>query len=206
MSDHSPAYRGRPQGRPRVNLDWEEIAALCKKGCSATDIAQAYGYTQQTLYMRCIEDNGINWTDFKQHHFSQGNNILHGKQYEIAVNGDKQMLIWLGKNRLRQKDAVDNYVPGQVIGAAESALIASTLDALSKEGMSRLDGVKLLNQLLTELPHRKVEIERVLALPEELLESRRRRYQEDPILIPEEEPVRQDDVVQEPQPDMASDS
>ena len=34
----------------------------------------------------------------------EGNDVLFGKQYELAKSGDRGMLIWLGKNRLDQSD------------------------------------------------------------------------------------------------------
>ena len=35
---------------------------------------------------------------------AKGNSFLRAKQYEKALQGDNVMLVWLGKNRLKQTD------------------------------------------------------------------------------------------------------
>ena len=42
-------------GRPRIELDWEEFEKLCKLQCSLEEMCQFFGVSHQTLERRCKE-------------------------------------------------------------------------------------------------------------------------------------------------------
>lgn len=94
-------------GRPPVKLDWDEIGKLIMAGCPTSAIAAQFGVVDKTLYTRCETDLGIKLTEFTQEKRSKGDNLLRAKQYSVAMEGDRSMLIWLGKNRLEQKDQTE---------------------------------------------------------------------------------------------------
>lgn len=91
-------------GRPKVHIDWEKAKEMCLVGSPGTEIAGYFGIDANTVYARCLEDNGITFTEFSQPFYSKGENIIRKVQYEKAEKGDTAMLIWLGKNRLKQRD------------------------------------------------------------------------------------------------------
>ena len=63
-----------------------------------------------TLTRRCLEDIKTNFTDFFHSKKAKGETALRCKQYEVAMNGNIPMLIWLGKNRLDQRNIKLNQI------------------------------------------------------------------------------------------------
>lgn len=100
-------------GRPRVPIDWGKVANLCAAGAFAPSIAHEFGITAQTLYDRVQEEKGMDFTTFRRSHLERGDDLLRVKQFDMAVNGgNERLLIFLGKNRLGQRDKVEMSGPG----------------------------------------------------------------------------------------------
>lgn len=95
---------GRKPGRPRAVIDWALVKRQLSAGASGSSIAYELGIAAETLYLRCQEDNGMEFSAFRLLHFGRGNDLIAMKQFEVAMRGDKTMLVWLGKNRLGQRD------------------------------------------------------------------------------------------------------
>jgi IS30 family transposase len=89
----------------KVNIDWSYIGELCEAGCSGVEIASKLGIHQNTIYQRCKTDLNIEFVEFSQQKKQSGEALIKKTQFDMAVKDkDKTMLIWLGKNRLGQKD------------------------------------------------------------------------------------------------------
>lgn len=94
--------------RPRANIDWIEAGRLLQAGCDGVQIASYFGCDPETLYNRCKEDLSMGFTEFLRQNRSKGDALLLAKQYEAALKDkDRGMLIWLGKQRLGQRDKQD---------------------------------------------------------------------------------------------------
>jgi len=91
--------------RPKINIDWEIVNSLLEADCEGTEIAAYLGIKPDTLYHRCKEDNKQGFSEYLQQKKAKGNSLLKVKQFESAIK-DKNisMQIWLGKQRLGQKD------------------------------------------------------------------------------------------------------
>ena len=102
---------------------------------------------------------------YKQSKLSKGDALLRKTQAELAIESKHPgMLIWLGKNRLGQKDTPTvNYVQSATAGAAESALISETFEKLCRKGLSRMDALVLINEVLSDLPNKIEAYKAVLA-------------------------------------------
>ena len=98
---------GKGPGRPKVKLDWDEIGKLLTAGCKTVSIAEQFGVAVKTLYDRCEEDNNIGYALFSQEMKSKGDNLLQAAQFKNAMGGNTSMQIWLGKQRLGQKEKED---------------------------------------------------------------------------------------------------
>jgi hypothetical protein len=95
----------------KVILDWEKIGEMLRAGISGEQCAARLGIHSNTLYVRCKEETGFDFVTFRAEKRAEGDAFLLEKQYEIAYKeGDKTMLIWLGKQRLDQKDRAHNEV------------------------------------------------------------------------------------------------
>lgn len=95
-------------GRPKKSVDWNIVDEKLQKGCSGVEISAWLGISFNTLYAKCRKEKNIDFNAYSQIQKSKGNIPLREIQYDIAVSGDKQMLIWLGKQRLGQSDKSDN--------------------------------------------------------------------------------------------------
>jgi len=94
----------RKRGRPKVIIDWQEVGAMFEANSFAVDVARYIGCDDETLSKRCIKDLGITLSEYRQRCKAKGDVRLRAKQYDLALDGDRTMLIWLGKQRLNQTD------------------------------------------------------------------------------------------------------
>ena len=91
-------------GRPKAIIDWNYVGKMLEADASAEGIAATINIDRGTLYKRCITDNKCEFTTFSASKKAKGNELLKAKQFQVAMSGDKVMLIWLGKQRLGQAD------------------------------------------------------------------------------------------------------
>jgi hypothetical protein len=93
--------------RPEKPIDWDKVDELLMAGCDGTEIAPHFDMHPRTFYDRVEEKYGITLTAYSSEKRCQGNSSLKYKQFEKALNGSDTMLIWLGKQRLNQKENHD---------------------------------------------------------------------------------------------------
>lgn len=98
--------------RPKADIDWDKIDRLLEAGCDGTEVAATFGINEETLYRRCEKDNKVGFSDYKATKRASGDRLLRVKQFEIAMTGDKTMLVWLGKQRLGQSEKNEHSGPG----------------------------------------------------------------------------------------------
>lgn len=82
--------------RPKAIIDETEVEKLAAMFCTTDEIASFFNVDKRTIERRfaAILANGRN----------KGKISLKRKQYLVAMDGNVQMLIWLGKQHLDQKD------------------------------------------------------------------------------------------------------
>lgn len=94
-------------GRPKSVFNWRECEYLCSIGCSQEEIAGFFQVHRDTLAKKIKEEFGITWSEYYEK-YSQGMKVaLRRRQFQAAMEGSDQMLKFLGKNVLGQKDQVD---------------------------------------------------------------------------------------------------
>ena len=93
-----------PAGRPRIQIDWEELDKLCGIQATEVEIAQWFGCTVDTIENACKRDKGVNFSEYFEQKRVPGKISLRRKQFQIAMDGNVTMLIWLGKQYLGQAD------------------------------------------------------------------------------------------------------
>lgn len=86
-------------------INWETVDAMLIAGCNGTQCAAAIGVHPETLYNRCQDEKKTVFSVYSQAKRAHGDGLLHAAQFQKAYK-DKNptMLIWLGKQRLNQKD------------------------------------------------------------------------------------------------------
>lgn len=116
-------------GRPKSKIDWEKVNELLVAGCSGREIAGFIGVSEYTLYDRCESDNKLKFSQYSQGYYAKGDSLIRGKQYQLAMKGDKTMLVWLGKNRLKQRDGEDRINNNFIFKEIDPTSDATTRDS-----------------------------------------------------------------------------
>lgn len=90
----------RRAGRPKIEVDLDEVRELAAEGNTSAHIAAVLGFGKTTLFKRkdikAAYENGRAELCVNLRHW----------QLEAAKSGNTQMLIWLGKQYLGQSDII----------------------------------------------------------------------------------------------------
>ena len=86
--------------RPKKDVDAEQVRKLAAIDCSLAEIASVVNCSVDTLERRFAE--------VIKRGREEGCASLKRKQFEVAQSGNPTMLIWLGKQRLGQKEPQQN--------------------------------------------------------------------------------------------------
>lgn len=90
--------------RPEKPIDWKKVDDLLIAGCLGTEIAAHFDMHATTFYSRVEEKYGMSFTLYSSEKKHKGDSLLRAKQFEKALEKDNTMLIWLGKQRLSQRE------------------------------------------------------------------------------------------------------
>ena len=95
-----------PLAEERLKIDWNVVDQLLMCHCSGAGIAAYLGICAETLYDRCKKKFNVHFSDYAQEKKSKGIVLLLRKQYQLAMEGDRTMLIWLGKQLAGQSEKI----------------------------------------------------------------------------------------------------
>lgn len=124
--------------RPDIIIDFKLVNKLLRAGCTGTEIAARIGCHAETLYKRVEKDFDMLFTDYAQEKRACGNASLHEAQYKKAVEKlDNTMLIWLGKQRLGQKDNDREKIVSEDVMKAFSDLMLQLAKAQEEPSVER---------------------------------------------------------------------
>jgi len=91
-----------PAGKTaRINLD--ELEKLSEWHVSEAEIAAYFRVPEDEVRQRMLEDPAL--SEAIERGRIMGNILIRRMQFDLAMKGNVQMLIWLGKNRLGQSDS-----------------------------------------------------------------------------------------------------
>lgn len=110
-------------GRPRKEIDPNQVLELAKIDCTFSEIAAVLGCSEKTLQRRFVHiiENGR----------EQGKMSLRRAQFKKAVeDGNPTMLIWLGKQRLDQKEKAE---VDQVSASETARIISEAVRAMDQD-------------------------------------------------------------------------
>ena len=83
---------------------------LCNLYCTKAEICKVLGMDRRTLD-KCIAETYSDtptWAEAFERFSAKARAELRRKQFEVAMSGDRSMLIWLGKNYLGQSERPDH--------------------------------------------------------------------------------------------------
>lgn len=99
-----PPDQPLPRGYPPKHIDWEKVDEWLEYGCKGTEIAARLGISVDTLYDRVRSEKGVVFSTYASEKKASGDNMLRELQFKNARKGNVTMQIWLGKQRLDQKE------------------------------------------------------------------------------------------------------
>lgn len=97
-----------PVGRPKKKLNetnWEKVELYFRAGASQKKISTAMGMSGPTFRLACEEKYGETYNDICESFRQTGELLIEAMQFQKALQGNVQLLIWLGKVRCGQRDA-----------------------------------------------------------------------------------------------------
>ena len=97
-------------GRKKTVIDWDFVNDKLEKHWDGVTISDALGISFSTLERHVIEKYKMGFGEFKHSKRAKMRDILKEKQIELALDGDKTMLVWLGKQYLDQSDKRESKV------------------------------------------------------------------------------------------------
>lgn len=106
-------------GRPVTKVDLRILKGLASIACTYPEISLILGVEENTLrahYGHIIEKG-----------MAEGNRSLRRRQHELAMMGNTRLLVWLGKNRLGQKEQVN------MVHSVDDSLAKLSNEELEKE-------------------------------------------------------------------------
>lgn len=131
-------------GRPRVEMPLQVVEMLGSYGATNREIAAHFGVSERTIDSRKAEPE---FREAYERGLGKGNMQLRTRQFKAAMTGDRTMLIWLGKQRLGQKDKIANEHTGAGGGPVRHLV---DLSALSEEELAILEKLSAKAQLPPE--------------------------------------------------------
>jgi hypothetical protein len=116
---------GRPAsdkkaGRPFKDIDWDIVDNLLIAQCTAKEIAGHFDMHEDTFYYRVKEKHSMNYTEYAASKQSKGKGLLRTSQFKKAMSGNPQLLVWLGKQYLQQKDGNEVSIPIEEINRMQA--------------------------------------------------------------------------------------
>ena len=100
--------------RPKKEFDWSKLDAILQYGATMADASDIMGVHHDTLIKRIRAKHKCSFTEYKEQKMAVIRTRLRAKQFEVAMQGNVSMLIWLGKNMLGQTDKVENEQIGKI--------------------------------------------------------------------------------------------
>lgn len=81
--------------------DWEEFGKLCGIQCTLSEIAAYYDVSEDTIERAVKRAHKLKFADYFKQKRKKGFVSLRRTMWQLALKGDKTMLIWLSKQHLK---------------------------------------------------------------------------------------------------------
>lgn len=91
-------------GRPEVHFSWQTLDAVLQFGASKTDCAEFLDCSEDTIERRIKTKFNMTFTEYRLRKMGKTRVGIMKKQIDMALAGDRTMLIWVGKQICGQSD------------------------------------------------------------------------------------------------------
>lgn len=110
-----------PKKKPGPKLkqvDWPTFDGLCEIQCTLTELANWFDCDEKTIKAIVLREKGVEYSEYYEKKSSPGKISLRRKMFQLALSGDKTMLIYLSKQYLGMSDKIEQKVETNVIPEA----------------------------------------------------------------------------------------
>lgn len=114
-------------GRPKQVIDLVQLEKLCNIHATMGEICHWFQVSPDTIERTVKKNYRTNFAEYYADHSAKGVVSLRRKQWELALNGDRVMLIWLGKQYLEQTDRKQIELDMPSINVAPQVQVVLTL-------------------------------------------------------------------------------
>lgn len=122
---------GRPNGRPKIEINNEQFKKLCELHCTKEEIAGFFNCGESKIEEYCKEEYGDTFQATFKRLSVGGKMSLRRYQFELAKH-NASMAIFLGKQMLGQRDDIESLSRKET--ASEKSKLAEVVEALNKIG------------------------------------------------------------------------
>ena len=121
-------------GRSRIEIDLEEFEKLCRLHCTQEELAAWFNCSVSAIRDRVAKRK--DYRDAWNRGRAAGRVSLRRAQFAAALNGDRTMMVWMGKQLLDQKDSVKETKSLIRVQDARKSLIDEITEYLVTHGSS----------------------------------------------------------------------
>ena len=101
--------KGRPNGRPKIIIDWKIFDNLCYIQCTLREIAMFMGLSERTIERKVKTEKGMSFVSY--YAIKKGNALISLRRMMFQrAEKDTAILIFMAKNHLGMADRQDIVV------------------------------------------------------------------------------------------------
>lgn len=109
--------------RPKIDISKSDFEKLCAIWCTLRECAGYFGCSEDTIERWCKRTYKLGFADIYEQKAATGTVSIRRKQFELAQKGNVALLIWLGKQKLGQRDQPEQPPAVQVNTNAEGETV-----------------------------------------------------------------------------------
>ena len=98
---------GNKRGPKPIVIDWVQFDTLCQLQCTLEELAFAFKCSVDTIERRVEQEKKLKFAEYYKIVSAGGKMSLRRWQFAAAKKGNTSMLIWLGKQYLKQSDKME---------------------------------------------------------------------------------------------------
>ena len=112
----------KSRGRPKKEIDQKHFEKLCGLQCTLEEMCCYFDCNTDTIEKWCKNTYKMNFSEVFSLKRGGGKISLRRKQFEVAMDGNPTMLIWLGRNMLGQTDKPDTDNSEEILNKLDDVL------------------------------------------------------------------------------------
>lgn len=111
----APSVTKRPKlpgetGAKIKDIDFRDFEKCCQMQCTQEEICGWFEIDEETLVRRVTAHYNCSFSEAYKRFSANGKASLRRRQFRKAQNGDRVMMIWLGKQYLNQSEKIEQRV------------------------------------------------------------------------------------------------